>query len=516
MALKGRSRTGTSRVSRRKPTSRARPHPPGEYPIIIVGSGPGGLQMSYFLSALGLRHAVISADPAPGGMFRQFPLFQKLNSWSKPYAPVAPTSRHYAWYDWNSLLADDPAQHVLVTEHMDGSTYFPTRDQMEWALVSFAERTGVAVRYACRWESTRRAEGGGFVLGTSDGEYRCQAVIFAIGMAEPWKPELPGIELVPHYANAKISREYAGRRVFILGKRTSAFEMADAMLPWARQIVLLSPRPPLLSINTRSTAGVRARYLLPYEDHLLGGGVFALDGAVGRIERTDGGYRVYASGTTRPGDFIFDMDVVLAATGWTTPLGDLRDLGLATFAQDRIPALTAFWESTTVPGIFFAGAATQGAVGLRKHGIPSNSGGVGGFRHNARVLAAYLGRTRFSLELPRPGLSADRVVPYLLAEASTAAELWNQRSYLARVVSFDRADGIRDEGILPLQSFVDAPGPDAAAVVLETDQHGDNHPAVYVRRNNQVTEHVLDGDPLLNFQSSRHEKQLAALLDGLL
>jgi len=80
----------------------------------------------------------------------------------------------------------------------------------------------------------------------------------------------------------------------------------------------------------------------------------------------------------------------------------------------------------------------------------------------------------------------------------------------------DRSAGIRDEGILPLQFFVDSPGADAAAVVLETDQSGDNHPAVYVRRGNQVSEHALDGDPLLNFQSPRHAEQLSALLKGLL
>ncbi|MGD8683843.1 MAG: NAD(P)-binding protein, partial [Chloroflexota bacterium] len=55
-----------------------RPFPPGEYGVVVVGSGPGGLQISYYLSRLGIDHAVISADPAPGGMFRQFPFFQRL------------------------------------------------------------------------------------------------------------------------------------------------------------------------------------------------------------------------------------------------------------------------------------------------------------------------------------------------------------------------------------------------------------------------------------------------------
>src|SRR5687767_6953035 len=47
----------------------ARPFPPGEYPIVIVGSGPGALQVAYFLGRLGIEHAVISSDPGPGGMF---------------------------------------------------------------------------------------------------------------------------------------------------------------------------------------------------------------------------------------------------------------------------------------------------------------------------------------------------------------------------------------------------------------------------------------------------------------
>lgn len=493
----------------------AQPHPPGRYPVVVIGSGPGGLQLSYFLTRLGIVHAVLSADDRPGGMFRRFPIYQRLNTWSKPYAPVAPDSRHYAWYDWNTLLADEPGHQALVPEFMKGDSYFPTREEMERSLVAFAARTGLAVRYGCRWEGTERTEDG-FILRTSDGAYRCRVPVFAVGMADPWKPAIAGIEHVPHYAEARPSEAYAGKRLLILGKRTSAFEIADALLPYCREIILVSPRPTLLSIHSHSTAGVRARYLLPYEDHILGGGVFMLDGATSLIERTTRGFRVAASGTTRPGNFVFDVDAVVAATGWTTPLGDLRALGLATFAQDRVPALTPFWESTTVPGVFFAGATSVGAVGLRKHGVPSNSGGLGGFRHNARVLARYLAETYFGMSFDRPTLEPAEVVPFLLAEASRAAELWNQRSYLARVLTVDRARGIVDEGIVPLQHFVDASGPDAVAVVLETDQSGDHHPAVYLRRDGRVSEHVLPGDPLLNFETGEHRRQLTSVLADLL
>ena len=344
----------------KKATKRRKPFPPGRYPVVIIGSGPGGLQTSYALRRLGVEHAVLSADAGPGGMFLRFPLFQRLISWSKPYAPAARGTRPYAWYDWNSLLADDRAHQALVPEFMDGSSYFPSRGEMARGLTTFARRARLAARYGCRWEATRKT-GDGFTLVTSDGEYTCRALVVAVGMAEPWKPDVPGLDLVPHYVRTRAPRTYADQRVVILGKRNSGFEVADALLPWARQIILLSPRPALLSIQSRSTAGVRARYLLPYEDHALGGGVVALDAATNRVERTGAGYRVFAAGTTRPGEFVFDADAVIAATGFTTPLGDLRALGLATFNQDRLPALTPFWESTTVPGIFFAGIDAEHA-----------------------------------------------------------------------------------------------------------------------------------------------------------
>ena len=65
------------------------------YPVIVIGSGPGGLQLSYGLKHYGVPHAVLSADPSPGGMFRRWPFFQRLLSWTKPYAPEERTARDY-------------------------------------------------------------------------------------------------------------------------------------------------------------------------------------------------------------------------------------------------------------------------------------------------------------------------------------------------------------------------------------------------------------------------------------
>src|SRR5436853_7414615 len=142
----------------KKATRGRKPFPPGRYPVVIIGSGPGGLQTSYALRRLRVEHAVLSADAGPGGMFLRFPLFQRLISWSKPYAPAARGTRPYAWYDWNSLLADDRTHQALVAEFMDGSSYYPSRVEMARGLAAFVRRARLAARHGCRWEATRRSE----------------------------------------------------------------------------------------------------------------------------------------------------------------------------------------------------------------------------------------------------------------------------------------------------------------------------------------------------------------------
>jgi thioredoxin reductase len=481
----------------------------------VVGSGPGGLQLSYSLTRLGVDHAVISDDSGAGGMFRRWPVFQRMLSWTKPFTPFEKTSREYERFDWNSLVADEDQHRAIMPGLMDGTSYFPSRPEMQRGLETFADRTGIRVRDQCCWESTAR-EGQEFVLFTSDGEYRASVVVFAVGVAEPWRPPIPGLDDVPHYGDLRPVETYADRRLFIIGKQNSGFEIASGLLHWARQIVLASPSPTKLSLNTHSLVGVRARYLQPYEDHVLAGGVLLLNASIEEVIKQDGGYRVRTRGADGA-EVAVDVDDVIAATGFTAPLRDLPALGVATFGQSKLPAQTPFWESATVPGIFFAGTITQGAGGLKKHGVASNSGAVLGHRYNARVLARHLAETHFDVARFRPQMKADAVVPYLLAEATRGPELWHQKSYLCRVIVLDRALGIFDDGLTPLAHFVDAAGPDAVAMTLESNGKDEHlYPVAYVRHDGQVTERPFPQSPLLQFEGTEYTRALHGALEPIL
>lgn len=484
----------------------SRPFPPGDYPVVVIGSGPGAIQTSYSLRHLGVDHAVISADPSPGGMFRRWPFLQRLLSWTKPHAPVEPGTRAYERYDWNSLLGEEPATRAVQPGLMDGSSYFPSRAEMEANLVAFVERADLSIRYGCRWTATSREsgpDGEQFAIETSDGVYRCRTMVVAVGVAEPHIPPGAGMELAHHYADVRPIESYAGRRVFIVGKQNSGFELATGLLPWARQIVLASPSAARLSVDTRSLVGIRARYVQPYEDFVLGGGVSVLDAAIDRIERASGDALVVHLRRTDGGaDLVIEVDDVIAATGFVAPLVDLAALGVATFGASLLPAQTPWWESVSVPGVFFAGTIGQGAKGLRKHGIPANSGAVHGARYNARVLAGHLARSRFGIEPDRPVIAPDAAAGFLATELAEGAELFHQRGYLAHVLTADGSGGLRDDGIQPLAHVLDAGGPDAVVASLEADGSGSIFPVIYSRLDGRVVERAIEPDPLLRFDTT--------------
>jgi hypothetical protein len=84
------------------------------------------------------------------------------------------------------------------------------------------------------------------------------------------------------------------------------------------------------------------------------------------------------------------------------------------------------------------------------------------------------------------------------------------------VVALDPDRGIVDQGIQPLAHFVDAPGPEAVAVTVETDDRNEIRPAVYCRRGGTVEEYRLEGNLLHDFETAEHRAQLAGLLEGYL
>ena len=467
-----------------------KPFPPGDYDVVVVGSGPGGLQIGVLAwrgrGSSGARSS--RAIDGPGGMFRKFPVFQRLISWTKPDAPFERGTREYEWYDHNSLLGDEPGHQALAPEFMDRAFDLPARHEMESALVEFAKRGGVRVRYECEWLSTS-SQDGQFTLTTTDGDYRCRACVFALGTTDPWKPAIPGLEEAPHYADTLTPDRYAGKSVFIVGKRNSGFEVAQGLLPWARKIVLASPRP--VDTTVLAFSPLRLRYLQPFDEHVRGGsGSYVVDAAIERIERharrlPHPRERHVVGRQARPRERRRSSPRPASAFRSAT----CRTLGVATISDGRLPAQTPYWESVSVPGDLLR---RQRDVGIGRDAEARRDGELDlGERlslQRARSRAAHRREALRPRAASDRSLQRDEVVPFLLDELARAPELWIQKATSRASSASIATHGIRDEGIVPLAEFVDRGGGDACAVAIEYDADGTIVPVVYVRRAGKLAE----------------------------
>ena len=213
-----------------------------------------------------------------------------------------------------------------------------------------------------------------------------------------------------------------------------------------------------------------------------------------------------AQGTTRPGEIVLETDTAIAATGFRTPLLDLADLGLTTVGDGRIPALSPYWESSGLPGAYFAGNTMQGAAGLRKNGVGSASGTVSGYRYNARLLGRHLAQ-RLGSPPQLEQISREHAASFLASELKCAPELWSQKGYLARAIF---PDGSTD--IVPLAHFLDNCARNSAAVTVEMNAEGEIYPVAYSRQHDEIDERELPPHHLNDYAREEYVRELQSLL----
>ena len=357
-------------------------------------------------------------------------------------------------------------------------------------------------------------DGDVFEVDTTDGRYRCQVLIVAVGVAEPFTPPGLGMEFTHHYAEVRPVETYADHRILLIGKQNSGFELATGLLPWARQIVLTSPSRARLSVETKTLVGVRARYVQPYEDSRAGR----------RGQRPGRGGRPDRAGRRRPPDRLPAAHRRRAGPDDRGRRRHLRDrLRLPAAGPARPRCRDVRGEPPARPD-----AVVGERPGARDLLRGDDRAGLEG-PPEARRAGQLRGRPRGPLQRPRAGrrtsprrtsgsgpkrphLAPDDVTGFIATELAEAPELFHQRGYLARVLTADPAGGMRDEGVQPLAHVLDAGGPDAIAATLEGDGSGAIYPVVYTRIGGKVVEQAIEPDPLMRVDTVDSRRLIAELV----
>jgi thioredoxin reductase len=456
---------------------------------VVIGAGPAGLQVAYYLERSGRDYVVLEAGPAPGTFFRTFPRHRRMISINKP---------HTGWHDpekdlrvdWNSLLSDDPR---LRFTHYTGR-YFPDADDYLRYLADFGR--GLNIRYGCRVARVA----GAFDVTCQDGaSFPARRVIVATGFGAMNVPAIPGIETTERYWDVSVDpEEFVDQRVLIIGKGNSAFETADSVTEHAAVIHVAGPRSITFAWRTHFIGHLRAVNNNFLDTYQLKTQNMVLDGDVLRIERGPDGYVVTFAYARRDKVVRLAYDRVITCTGFRMdPSIFAAECRPELTINDRFPALTAEWESVNVPHLYFAGTLTQ-SRDFKKH----TSAFIHGFRYGIRALVHMLEQKYHGIDWPHRTIPVDGLADAVLARINRTSALFQQFGFLCDVITPDGR--YYEEMPLDYVPFADCftisleygaghdaidPFDVAAGRLWEADETHDDrylHPVIRWRRNHTV------------------------------
>ncbi|MCA9238935.1 MAG: NAD(P)-binding domain-containing protein [Planctomycetales bacterium] len=406
---------------------------------LIVGAGPAGLQLAYFLDRAGRNYLVVESRDRPGTFFEKYPRHDFLLSINKAFTGYEDRESQLR-YDWNSLLSDD--DELAFTRYT--KEYFPSARLYAKYLQDYAAQLGLRIRYKTRIaDVTRCHDGYNFEVADEQGNrFACRALVVATGLWDCWAPDIPGIELCESYADFSIDpADYENQRVLVLGKGNSAFETANHIVGATRVTHLCSPSPIKMAWKTHFFGHLRAVNNDFLDTYILKGQNSVLDAEVERIEKRGQEYIVDVTFTHAEGQRAqFAYDRVLLCTGfkWNHSMFPKHCKPEST-PCGRLPLMTSAWESTNLPHLYYAGTLMQ----MRdRHKTMSNV--LHGFRFNVKSLSCILG-CRYENEpwpsevLPRCPKS---IAQKIIERVSTNAGLMHQPGFLSDllVVHEDRAE----------------------------------------------------------------------------
>lgn len=406
------------------------------YDYIIIGAGPAGLQLGYFMEQNKRDYMILERGKGPGVFFKLYPRHRMLISINKIHTGKQNPEVNMRW-DWNSLIGDEES--LLFKNYSD--KYFPHPDDLVRYLEDYAEHYHLNIRYGTNVAKISKNSEGNFEITDRKGDiFTAKRLVVATGLFKPMIPDIPGSELCETYNNHSVDPEdYVGKRVLVIGKGNSAFETADNLTGTAAAIHVLSPHSVTMAWETHFVGNLRAVNNNFLDTYQLKSQNTVIDATVKNIAMDGDQYVVdiaytHAKGQTRR----LRYDHVILCTGWrfdTTIFDDSCKPELV--HNDKLPAQTTEWESKNVPGLYFAGTIMQ-ACDYKK----TMSGFIHGFRHNVEALSNILELKFHNRPWPSETfeLSVDAVTQKSIDRANNAAAIFLQPGFMAEVIVIDEKE----------------------------------------------------------------------------
>ncbi len=436
------------------------------YPNIIVGGGPGGINMALEFEKRGIDYLLLEGGDGVGGQWGRFPVCGELISLNKKYVP-GDNHTYKMRYDWHSLstiTAQDAATNprLLFTEWT--SKHWPSARLYRDYLQYVAQTMGVMDRTRLQARVTRISrEEGRFVVQINGGErLTCDRLFCGTGTTKPIVPDIKGLgpDTCSFYAdyNPQVAREkYRNKVVVVVGRGNSAFEIAHDLVDTTAETRVVTRSLPLFARQTHNVHDVRAQVADVFDLMQLKSNNNIVSDRIVEVRRETEGpqagrllvtYETPCAHWSPPRWMkrTSYVDDIIIACGFTYTLADVFDQ--QTVKPDlcdkgKYCLLTETWESRNVPGLYFIGTP------MRINDPNAASGFVHGFRANIQALGHLVAEQHgmplepaFECDIGAadPAEALTRLSSHLVEMVSTTMPLFELFTYFGCTVTLDAAD----------------------------------------------------------------------------
>lgn len=313
--------------------------------VLVIGGGQSALAVGFYLRRAALSHALLDAQPGPGGAWR---------------------------HGWPSLRLFSPARWSSLPGWLmpGGEAEYPSRDDVVEYLTEYERRYALPVERPVEVRAVHpRADH--LELDTSAGVRRARAVVSATGSwAAPVVPTLPGQHTfggdLRHSSAYDGPARYRGQRVVVVGAGNSGAQIVADLLDTAREVAWATLAAPSFLPDD-----VDGRYLfeqatIRWKAQQDGGPVppaRSLGDIVvvapvraardaGRLAHREMFVAFTADGVRWPDGTTSAVDAVVWATGFRPALAHLAPLGIV---DDRGRVALAGTRSVVEPRLWLVG-----------------------------------------------------------------------------------------------------------------------------------------------------------------
>jgi len=402
---------------------------------IILGCGPSGLQLGYFLKQINEKYLILEKNSSPGSFFSKYPHSNELISINKKYTGYN-NKEFNLRHDWNSLLNNFEIQMKDFS-----NSYYPSRDELVEYFNNFAEKHQLNITYNTCIKNIVKRDNIFYLSSDKDNIWSCKNLVIATGLSKPNIPNIVNVELYSkHYSEYPINyflksenlNYYKNKKVLVLGQGNSAFELANMLTPYCSTIVILGRgHYPIPAISTHYTGDLRSKYFNFYDTFLLKSlnafDAFDRDKKNIAISKHKNNLLYIEKNCECHCPYYMEPNIgfheIINCTGWLFD-DSIFDISTKPKIYRKYPEIYGNYESTNINNLFFIGSL------MHSFDYKKSSGG---FIHGFRYLIDNFVKINYTNFIPLLFNTISSVSLYIVKRINISSALYQMHGQLCDV-----------------------------------------------------------------------------------